>query len=116
MEARLKSALWVSAFLRQKQVEGLYGAVIRKGAEEAGAVYVAVNHLNGTFHLLGPAPGPAYDEAGDRRWTTLAVPPAGQEQIDKIIARSVSFDPDIWVVEIEDRIGTAGIVPDISDA
>ena len=31
---------------------------IRKGAEEAGAVYVIVNHLDGTCHLFGPAPGP----------------------------------------------------------
>ena len=52
---RLKSGIWVSAFLRRCMVEGLYGAVIRKGAEEAGAVYVIVNHLDGTQHFFGPA-------------------------------------------------------------
>ncbi|MCX7349335.1 MAG: DUF1491 family protein, partial [Alphaproteobacteria bacterium] len=44
---RLKSAIWVSAFLRRCMVEGIFGAVVRKGSEEAGAVHVIVNHLDG---------------------------------------------------------------------
>ncbi len=48
----------MSAFLRRTMVEGLYGAVLHKGAEEAGAVFVLVNHLDGTCHLFGPAPAP----------------------------------------------------------
>jgi len=32
-------------------VEGIFGAVVKKGAEEAGAVHVIVNHLDGTCHL-----------------------------------------------------------------
>lgn len=107
--SRLKTAIWVSAFLRQKQAGGLYGAVLRKGAEEAGAVFVAVNHLDGTFHLFGPAPGPAYDENGGRRWLAEAVPPADQKAVDAIIERRRRGDPDIWVIEIEDRKGTAGL-------
>ena len=69
---RLKSEIWVSAFLRRWQAEGCYGAVIRKGAAEAGAVYVIVNHLDGTLHLFGPAPGPGQDEQGDRRSALLS--------------------------------------------
>jgi hypothetical protein len=107
---RLKTAIWVSAFLRRCMVEGLYGAVVRKGAEEAGAVYVIVNHLDGTFHLFGPAPGPSHDEEGERRWSVELEPPASMEQIDALLERKRRFDPDIWVVEIEDRKGTAGLV------
>ncbi len=106
---RLKSAIWVSAFLRRWQAEGHYGAVIRKGAEEAGAVYVIVNHLDGTLHLFGPAPGSAFDESGERRWIEELPSPANQEAVDALLKRRISFDPDIWVVEIEDRKGTAGI-------
>ncbi|MGL4592631.1 MAG: DUF1491 family protein, partial [Aestuariivirga sp.] len=39
---RLKTAIWVSGLLRRCQAQGLFGAVIRKGAEEAGAVFVIV--------------------------------------------------------------------------
>ena len=107
---RLKSDIWVSAFLRQCMVDGKYGAVLRKGAPEAGAVYVVVNHLDGTCHLFGPAPGPAFDDDGERRWSEELKPPATPAEVDALISRRTSFDPDIWVVEVEDKSGTAGIV------
>ena len=106
---RLKSEIWVGAFLRRWQAQGCFGAVIRKGAGEAGAIYVIVNHLDGTFHFFGPAPGPAYDGQGERRWFEELAFPASQEAIDRVLARRMAADPDIWVVEIEDRAGTAGL-------
>ena len=106
---RLKSDIWVSAFLRQAMVEGHYGAVIRKGAADAGAIYVIVNHLDGTLHLFGPAPGPAFDDRGERRWSAELAPPATQADADAILTRKQRIDPDIWVVEVEDRTGTAGL-------
>lgn len=90
-------------------VEGLYGAVIRKGAEEAGAVYVIVNHLDGTCHLFGPAPGPSHDEEGERRWIEELKSPAAVEEAMPLLERKRRFDPDIWIVEVEDRRGTAGL-------
>lgn len=107
---RLKTEIWVHAFLRRCQVEGMYGAVLNKGAAEAGAVYVVVNHLDGTRHFFGPAPGPAYDDDGERRFIEEIPFPASQGDIDKMIARRLKFDADIWVVEVDDRKGTAGIV------
>ncbi len=99
----------MSAFLRRTMVEGLYGAVLHKGAEEAGAVFVLVNHLDGTCHLFGPAPGPSYDEEGERRWLAELAPPATPEAAAELIARRRKSDPDIWAVEVEDRRGTAGL-------
>ena len=106
---RLKSEFWVHAFLRRCQVEGIYGAVLTRGAAEAGAVHVIINHLDGTQHFFGPPPGPAYDDQGERRFIEEIPFPAEQGDIDRIIARRLKFDPDIWVVEVEDRKGTAGI-------
>ena len=68
-------------------VEGLYGAVIRKGAEEAGAVYVIVNHLDGTCHLFGPAPGPSHDEEGERRWIEELKSPTVLAEITPLLER-----------------------------
>jgi hypothetical protein len=106
---RLKSAIWVSAFLRRCMVQGLFGAVVRKGAEEAGAVFVIVNHLDGTCHLFGPAPGASHDEAGERLWVEEVTPPAGPADAMAILDRRLRADPDIWIVEVEDRHGTAGL-------
>ena len=106
---RLRTDIWVSAFLRRHLVEGRYGAVLRKGAEEAGAVYVVVNRLDGSARLFGPAPGPAYDEAGERRWIEETKGPEPADRAAEIVARRAKTDPDIWVVEIEDRHGDGGI-------
>lgn len=107
---RLKTEIWVSAFLRRCMVEGTYGAVVRKGAAEAGAVYVIVDHRDGTCHLFGPAPGPSYDEQGERRWAKELPYPATPAQASEVLERKQRYDPDIWIVEVEDHKGTAGLV------
>lgn len=90
-------------------VEGLYGAVLRKGAEEAGAVHVIVDHRDGTCHLFGPAPGEAYDETGERRWIAEVKPPQTAADAMALLERRRRSDPDIWIVEVEDPKGTAGL-------
>ena len=53
---RLKSGIWVAAYLRRCNVEGVFAAVRRRGAEEAGAIFIKINRLDGTAMLYGPAP------------------------------------------------------------
>jgi hypothetical protein len=106
----LKSEIWVQALLRRCQGQGLYGAVIHKGSAEAGAVFVLINHLDGTFDLLAPPPGPAYGENGERRFIKEFEMPVALDKAEAFLARSLKFDSDLWVVEIEDRKNLAGIV------
>ena len=105
---RLKTALWVAAYLRRCEIEGVFGVLRRRGAEEAGAVFVRINRLDGTSDLFGPAPQSAFEAAeGTARAFTpsLAVQPAADTEVDAYLAREVKFDPDVWIVEIEDRAG-----------
>jgi len=106
---RLKSAIWVAAYLRRCNVEGVFAAVRRRGAEEAGAVFIKVNRLDGTATLYGPAPQTAFDEVrpADRAFVPVvgAKEPAADAEIEKYLAREIRFDPDVWIVEIEDRAG-----------
>ena len=60
---RLKSSIWVAAYLRRCQTVGIFGAVRRRGAEEAGAVFVKVALLDGNAMLYAPAPQTVYDES-----------------------------------------------------
>jgi hypothetical protein len=110
---RLKSDIWVAALLRRCQSEGKYGAVINKGAAEAGAVFIYINHLDDTYHLLSPPPGPAYDENGERRFTLESQNPMDWPAVSAVVARRLKVDPDLWAVEIEDRSGFAGLRPEI---
>jgi hypothetical protein len=105
---RLKSALWVAAYLRRCHVEGVFAVVRRRGAEEAGAVFVRISRLDGTSDLFGPAPQSAFDATPgmDRRFSaSLAKQPAADADVDAYLARELKFDPDIWIIEVEERAG-----------
>ncbi len=108
---RLKSEIWVQAFMRKCNGEGKYCTVAARGAAEAGAVFIIVNRLDGSFHLFGPAPGPAFDEQGDRRFIEELPYPASEAEVAALLARRKKFDSDLWIIEVEDRHGTAGITP-----
>ena len=106
---RLKSSIWVSAYLRRCDVEGAFAAVRRRGAEEAGAIFIKLNRLDGTGTLYGPAPQSLFDsdQPADRLFTALAGggAPAPEAELEARLAREIKFDPDVWIVEVEDRQG-----------
>jgi hypothetical protein len=105
---RLKSALWVAAYLRRCQVEGAFAVVRRRGAEEAGAVFVRICRLNGTSDLFGPAPQSALDTSrgADRSFTPSFVEqPVLDTAVEAYLAREMKFDSDVWIVEVEEPSG-----------
>jgi hypothetical protein len=106
---RLKSRIWVEAFLRGCQSQGKFGAVLHAGHDDAGAVFVVINHLDGTHTLLGPPPGSAYDDEGNRRFETLARALAWPD-VNARLHGLRQIDSDLWAVEVEDRTGLAGLI------
>jgi hypothetical protein len=110
--ARLKTELWVQAFLRTCQTQGKFGAVLHRGHADAGALMVVINHLDGTHSLLGPPPGPAYDEDGVRHFENRTPSPLPWSDVSEKIQRARGFDNDLWVIEVEDRDGFAGLLPE----
>ena len=59
---RLTSAIWVSAYIRRCHLEGAFAVVRRRGAAEAGAIFVKLDRLDGTAALFAPAPQSLVDE------------------------------------------------------
>ena len=105
---RLKSGIWVAAYLRRCQIEGAAAVLRRRGAEEAGAIFIKVSRLDGNADLYGPAPQSAFDEARpmDRAFTpALGAEPKPEADIEAYLAKQIRFDPDLWIVEVEDRGG-----------
>jgi len=105
---RLKSAIWVAAYVRRCHIEGAFAAVRRRGAEEAGAIFIKLNRLDGTAELFGPAPQSAFGEAHptDRAFSrSLREQPAPESQVEQRLVREIRFDPDAWIVEVEDSAG-----------
>jgi hypothetical protein len=106
---RLKSNIWVSAYIRRCEIEGAFAVVRRRGAEEAGAIFIKISRLDGTGTLFGPAPQSLVDaeRLSDRLFTVLidGDRPAPEADIEARLAREIKFDPDVWIVEVEDRQG-----------
>jgi hypothetical protein len=99
---RVTTDLWVSALLRRVFAGGGFAAVVRRGATEAGAVFVLSRDRLGEVRLYGPAPQTMYDSAKpDERLFDRLEPVAGAEALEKKLEKESRFDPDIWIVEIE---------------
>jgi hypothetical protein len=101
--ARLTSAIWVSAYLRQAAHDGLVAVLRRRGAAEAGAIFVKLDRLDGTAVLYGPAPQALADEGGARRFQLILDSDPGS--IEERVTRELRFDTDLWLVEVENRQG-----------
>jgi hypothetical protein len=99
---RVTSDLWVSALLRRVQSAGGFGAVLRRGAVEAGAIFIVSRSRLGEVSLYGPAPQIAYEEGRpeERRFSEL-LGPTDDKTINARIDREARFDPDLWVIEVE---------------
>jgi hypothetical protein len=105
---RLKSGLWVAAYLRRCSIAGAFPVVRRRGSEEAGAVFIRISRLDGRSDLFGPAPQSAFDDAqpADRAFSPcFKVQPVADADVESYLAREIKFDPDVWIVEVEDRAG-----------
>jgi hypothetical protein len=99
---RVTSDLWVSALVRRVFADGGFAAVMRRGAAEAGAIFILCRTRLGDVALYGPAPQADYDSARpDERLFAALGAGEGEAALEARLEREARFDPDIWVVEIE---------------
>ncbi|HXY99765.1 MAG TPA: DUF1491 family protein [Stellaceae bacterium] len=102
MEPRLKTRIQVMAAVRQCAVRAIPIVIARRGDEDAGTILIKLNRLEHGFTVLAQTRLPQGDLAWLRATGEAAVDEA---TADAYIARQVQRDPDLWVVEIEDREG-----------
>ncbi len=98
--ARLTASFWVQAYLARLRLADIPAFVVAHGDDTGGAVLVKLNTLDGqacayqrSFDLM----------TGARAWVVLAE--GDETEVDAAITRQRGFDPDIWVIEVEDRAG-----------
>jgi hypothetical protein len=101
--ARLRSDFWVSAYLRRCALEGVDAVLRRRGAPEAGAIFVKVDHLDGTASLYGPAPQSLVGEATGERLFTRILAGVTPAEVEERMRREMRFDPDLFLLELDRR-------------
>ncbi len=104
---RLRSDIWVSAYIRTFEVRGGFATLRRRGAAEAGAVFVVLDCLDGRVALFTPAPP---NDLGERRFLRAHKAEwAESPDISARLAREIQRDPDIYIVDVERRDGAHGL-------
>lgn len=97
---RLPTALWVEANLRALNEQGAGYYITQRGDHSSGVVLLKINALDGTCRLLIQQ----RDIDGQLGWVeALKEADVREEEADQYIARAASRDPDLWIIEIEDR-------------
>lgn len=103
---RLKAEIWVKAYLRACANQGVPVVVVRHGDDDAGAVFVKVCRRDGSARLFGPAHAGLDDQSFERRWVAvLDEATTSEAEVDAYLDQQHAFDPDLWIIEVEDRAG-----------
>jgi hypothetical protein len=101
---RLRSDFFAAALIRQCGTDNVAAVLRRRGAAEAGSIFVKIDRLDGTADLYGPAPQSMVEDSGERLFSPVM---AGECVLDveERIRREIKFDSDLWLIEIEDSEG-----------
>jgi len=104
---RLRSDIFAAALIRRAEAQGAVAMLRRRGAAAAGALFITLDRLDGRAAVFGPAPqSEALPDGVDRLFSKVHadefVDPA---EAEARLKREIIFDPDLWIVEIEDRDG-----------
>jgi hypothetical protein len=98
----LTTGLWVMAQVRLCDRAFMPATVVRRGDPDAGTVLLKLNRFEAGVTVYTQAStmdeGPAWSRGTGPK-------PVTEPEADAYIARQVQYDPDVWVLEIEDRKG-----------
>ena len=103
---RLKADIWCKAYVRTCASHGAAAYVVAHGDDDAGAIFIKISRLDGTARVYGPAPMGFSVEPQERRWAPhLDGADAPDADVEDYLSRQRDYDPDIWIIEVEDREG-----------
>ncbi|MDR3460865.1 MAG: DUF1491 family protein, partial [Beijerinckiaceae bacterium] len=103
---RLRSDIWVAAFIRRCGSENVPVFLRRRGSPDAGAIFVKIDRLDGTAALFAPAPQSEAREDVARLFARAHRDEwVDGEQVEAKLAKETGYDPDLWILEVEDRAG-----------
>ncbi|WP_346898514.1 DUF1491 family protein [uncultured Roseibium sp.] len=106
---RVTSDFFVSALVRKTFTGNGFAAVAKRGSAEAGAIFIVVDRLDGTYDFYGPAPQAMFSDQTHGRLFEKILERTDRTGIEDRLAREARMDPDYWVVDIEARDGSVDL-------
>jgi hypothetical protein len=102
MAMGITTGIWISAQVRICDRAFIPATVVRRGDPDAGTVLLKLNRFEAGVTVYTQT-----SSSGDEpMWSRGTGPnPVTEAEADAYIERQVKYDPDVWVLEIEDRRG-----------
>jgi GMP synthase (glutamine-hydrolysing) len=97
---RLRTDFWIQSCVRRADGEGIAMAILHRGDPVAGSILVRVDQRDQGCTVWAQTRTPE----GEAAWFR-GTGPVAAEAADAYIARHRARDPDLWVIEIDDRQG-----------
>lgn len=101
MDEDLPTDLRISAQIRLAAMHGVPMVIVRKGDASSGTIFLKINFLDGTAEVLSQI----RTEKGLAWMSTSEGKAIPEREADAYLFEQMDFDPDLWVVEVEDRQG-----------
>ncbi len=99
VEAALKAEIWIKAQIRICDLNFLSAVVVRRGDSDAGAILLKLDRLAGGIEIFAQA----RDNNGEKAWICgTGQTPVSEDEANLYLEKQIKYDPDIWILEIED--------------
>ncbi len=113
---RLKSQLWIQAYLQKLAAAMIPVFIVRRGDESAGAIFIKISFLDGLCAVYAPVPAGFNDSQptahDDRLWAnSFPDKQLTEREADQWLTEQASYDSDLWVIEVEDSTGNHHLDP-----
>lgn len=98
--ARLRSKIWVQAYLKRLEIQNIAAYVTAHGDDHSGAILIKVIKMDGSAQLYQKT----FDlQSNKNAWVRISE--GLDKEIDSLLEKQKIYDPDLWVVEIESASG-----------
>jgi hypothetical protein len=98
--ARLRSKIWVQAYLKRLEIQNIAAYVTAHGDDHSGAILIKVIKMDGSAQLYQKT----FDLQSNKNvWVRISE--GLDKEIDSLLEKQKVNDPDLWVVEIESASG-----------
>ena len=98
--ARLRSKIWVQAYLKRLEIQNIAAYVTAHGDDHSGAILIKVIKMDGSAQLYQKT----FDlQSNKNAWVRISE--GLDKEIDSLLEKQKIYDPDLWVVELESASG-----------
>lgn len=108
----LPAGLMVEAVLKNCDIHCIPYYIWQKGNHGSGVLMVKINTLNGQAKLVAQERNFLSDRL---EWVNIFDPDetVDEARADERILKAKEFDPDLWVIEVEDKQGRNPFIDDL---